>query len=84
MALGASPAGVVWMVIRDRLVASVIGLGLGLALSAVVSQGMRPDVEARGRRDAGPRARRRGTGPLVASWIRRGARRELPPRALRE
>jgi len=41
VALGATPRGVVWMVVRDGLVASVVGLGIGLALSALVGIAMR-------------------------------------------
>jgi hypothetical protein len=88
MALGASPAGVVWMVIRDGLVASVIGLGLGLGLAAIVGQGMRALTYQGRAADAamlGLALVVLTTAALFASWIpARRATRITPTRALRE
>jgi len=88
MALGASPAGVVWMVIRDGLVPSAIGLGLGLGLAAIVGQGMRAMTYQGRAADAamlGLALAVLTTAALVASWIpARRATRITPTRALRE
>ena len=87
MALGATPGRVVWMVVRDGLVASAAGIVVGLGLSAAAGVAMRSLTYQGRAADAlvlGAAVVILGLATLLASWIpARRATRIAPIAALR-